>query len=153
MDQQETRLVQKSLVRHLIGTSLSAWTTPENWVKIGFLYENPSTPPAVSVPVPEVVSESFELGNSDLLDTYIVDIDCRGNSNTQLTDLMDAIGKNLTSIRIIDFNVKEPHEVGYNETTQTVARGKRSSSVRKRVLNPQESEGRVSFQLKPDGPF
>lgn len=153
VDQQETRLVQKSIVRHLIGTSLVGWTTPTNWVKIGFLYENPSTPPAVSVPVPEGLGDSFELGSTTLWETYLVDIDCRANSNTQLSDLMDSIGKALTGIRIINFNTAEPHEGGYDESAQTVARFPHATNIRKRVLDPQESEGRISCQLRPSGPF
>ncbi len=153
VDQQETRLVQKSIVRHLIGTSLAGWTTPTNWVQIGYLYDNPSDPPAVSVPAPEVVGDSFELGSTTLWETYLVDIDCRAKSGTQLTDLMDSIGKALTNIRIINFNTAEPHEGGYDEVAQTVARGYLASTVRKRVLDPQEFEGRISFQLRPNGPF
>jgi len=153
MNQQKTRLVQKSIVRHLIGTSLSGWTTPEDWVRIGYLYANPSDPPAVSVPVPERITASFELGNTNRVGTYLVDIDCRAASNTQLTDLMDSIAENLDGLRIIDFNVKEPHEVGYDETTQTVARGYISDNVGTKVLDPQEFEGRVSFQLRESGAF
>ena len=153
MNQQKTRLVQKSIVRHLIGTSLTSWTTPENWVKIGFLYANPAAPPAVGVTPPQRISRSFELGSTDKIGTYLVDIECRAQSITQLTDLMNDIGNNLDGLRIINFNTAEPHEVGYDESAQTVARGNIGDTIDERVVDPQEFEGRVSFQLRPSGPF
>ena len=153
MNQQKTRLVQKSIVRHLIGTSLTSWTTPTNWVKIGYLNANPIDPPAVAVTPPQRISRSFELGNTSKVGTYLVDIECHAQSITQLTDLMNSIATGLDGLRIINFNTAEPHEVGYDETAQTVARGRIQEDIDERVVDHQEFEGRVSFQLRESGPF
>ena len=153
VDQQKTRLVQKSIVQHLIGTSLSDWTTPTNWVQVGYLYDNPSDPPAVSVPMPERVTRSFELGNVNRVGTYLTEIDVRAASQTQLTDLMDSIAENLDNMRIINFNTAEPHEGGYDAVAQTVARGYINDAISTKVIDPQENEGRVSFQLRESKPF
>jgi hypothetical protein len=154
VDQQKTRLVHKSIIQHLktVLTTVG-WSSPGDWVRTGYLSLNAPEPTAVGVPEPEMRGRSFELGNTNKLGTYFVDIECRAASNPQLSDLMSSIASNVSSIQIVDFNTAEPDDVGYDADAQEVARGWAGEGIHTRILDDQEHTGRVSFQLRESKPF
>ena len=154
VDQQKTRLVHKSIIQHLKAVLTTVgWTTPENWVRDGFLPLNPEEPIMVAVPEPERRTRSFELGNSSRLGIYFVDVECLAKTNAQLSDLMTSIVENIDNIQIVDFNTAEPDDVGYDADAQEVARGNIGDGIHSRILDDQEHTGRISFQLRESKPF
>ncbi len=149
VDQQKTRLVHKSIVEHVKSALTTVgWTTPEDWVRTGFLPLNPADILMVAVPVPERRTRSSEMGNSTRVGIYFVDIECRAKTNAQLSDLMFSIVDNMDFVQIIDFNQAEPGDGGYNADAQELARGHVSEGIHSRVLDDQLHTGRISFQMR-----
>lgn len=149
VDQQKTRLVHKSIVEHVISTLTTAgWTTPEDWVRTGFLPLNPGDILMVAVPVPERRTRSSELGNSTRVGVYFVDIECRAKTNAQLTDLMFSIEDDMDFVQIVNFNTYESDDVNYDADAQELARGHVSEGIHSRVLDDQLHTGRISFQMR-----
>ena len=154
IDQQKIRLVHKSIIQHLISVLTTAgWTTPEDWVRGGFLPLNPADIIMVAVPTPERRTKSFELGNVKRRGIYFVDLECRAKTNAQLSDLMASIEDNIDDVQIVNFNTAEPDDVLYDADAQEVARGNIGDDIHARILDDQLHTGRVSFQLRMSKPF
>lgn len=154
VDQQRTQLVQKSLKQHIITVLTAAsWTTPEDFVDIGGIGKETDDLPVVGIPAPEAIGKKTEIGSNIRRHTYLVDIEVKGKTGGQLTALMDIIGDSVNNVSIIDFNVAETTDVGYDAAAQTVARGLIEDDVRRRVVDEMEHSGRVSFRLRESTNF
>lgn len=152
--QQRTKLLQKSLKAHIIaGLATVGWVSPSGFVVIGYIEAEVDELPVVGVTPPQAITKKIEIGSNIRRPTFLVDIEVKGQDGGQLTDLMDSIADNMNNIRIIDFNVAETTDSGYDAVAQTVARGKVEDDVRTTVVDELENSGRVSFRLRASKPF
>ena len=91
MSMQDGELVRKSIVLHLISTlTTDGWASPGDWVIESYM-EPTSGPPVVAVDIPDIRFTSWEIGNSNRVGIYYVDIQVDGKTSNGMEQLAAAM--------------------------------------------------------------
>lgn len=142
---QKDRLVTRSIVTHL-RTALGnlGWTNTDDWVVIGNLNDNPDAdrPPVVAVDITEDVQTSFELGNSNRLSFFTVDIELWGKNNAYLKDLKNCVQRSLYGDIIV-----------YDENDSAIGRISPQDTVSGNIVDPINYHARVSCVMRENQPI